>query len=203
MLMNVTVYPPHLYPNVPISSQQYVSKMSPSSLSCSLLSCSWNARASQDKAELVLMLLATILNREFLCMCQHKLGPNKQMGWSTVMAIIYTLAEILPGSQTIYQLLTPFPEVCLYLPAQRLPRGLSASGSMSDTGVLVGSHGHFGSLQAQSPEKKTPVNHVFPQTARSTSNISQTGLPWPERFLWQVAKSTFPPLASGIEEDVS
>lgn len=80
MLMNVTVYPPHLYPNVPISSQQYVSKMSPSSLSCSLLSCSWNARASQDKAELVLMLLATILNREFLMYVSAQTGPKQANG---------------------------------------------------------------------------------------------------------------------------
>lgn len=42
-----------------------------------------------------------------------------------------------------------------YLPAQSLPRGLSASGSMIDAGVLVGSHGHVGSLQTQSPAKTT------------------------------------------------
>lgn len=73
------------------------------------------------------------------------------------MTDIYTLAKILPGSHTIWQILNALSHkyAAPFLPAQSLPRGLSASGSMIDAGVLVGSHGHVGSLQTQSPAKTT------------------------------------------------
>lgn len=87
----------------------------------------------------------------------------------------------------------PLPQAMLPdSPAQSPPRGLSASSSVGDTGILVGSHGHFCSLQTQSPVKKTrsisQVSMGSPKhlkhsqmTSRTASRVSVVG-----------AETTFP-----------
>lgn len=78
------------------------------------------------------------------------------------------------------------PVALPYSPAQSPLRGLSASSSVGDAGILVGSHGHFGSLQTQSPAKKTrPISQVsmgsqkhlkhFQMTSKTAKRVSVAG----------------------------
>lgn len=105
MLIYITAYPPlpqcDLFPHKSTAWLQDVPIFSKLLITVLFLEC----QGFPVKAELVLMLLIVnfyVCQTRLLLNRQHKPGPNKQTGWSTLMVIIYTLAEILPGSQTIW-----------------------------------------------------------------------------------------------------
>lgn len=93
--------------------------------------------------------------------------------------------DVHSGRLQLFGLMSSLSNVLHHLPAQSPPGGLSASGSMGNAGILVGSHGHFGSLQSQSPAKKIqPVNQVS-MPAKISWVFFRSPPKLPRGFLWQ------------------
>lgn len=122
-------------------------------------------------------------------------GPGS-FTWLTIrvmMIIIYILDQSHMAAPWCHPPVSPIPPSVLPCsPAQSPPRGLSASSSVGDAGILVGSHGHFGFLKTQSPAKKTrPISQVSMGSQKHLKHFQMTSKT-AKRVCVAVVGTTFP-----------